>query len=297
MPAIAIITIVWGRDYVDFYKDHVLPYTRRVLPEGFLIVCGTTTEHVEELRGVADVVFDCGAYSGQGRYNFVSALDRYVMRILHENGARRFVYQNPDVVISRDAFLRIKDSASRVMTIPGIRIWKELFLLIYERFDEDLLENALTVLHPITLTLARKGGYRRFDRGWPGVVYDISQERVRCQALHRHPLMFDIPEGYDWESYPSGTVDDVFIDTLGHPRSAFDNLRSSEQGYALEFSATSRTFVLESFLLLERVGDIDAAIAEFAASDNCSDLHRWFLETEYEWRPRLKTGKARGENP
>jgi hypothetical protein len=83
MPAIAIITIVWGRDYVDFYKDHVLPYTRHVLPEGFLIVCGTTTEHVDELRSVADVVFDCGFFSGGSKYDFASTLDRYVMRTLY----------------------------------------------------------------------------------------------------------------------------------------------------------------------------------------------------------------------
>ena len=295
MPAIAIITIVWGRDYVDFYKDHVLPYTRRVLPEGFLIVCGTTTEHVDELRSVADVVFDCGLFSGPNKYAFASTLDRYVMKTLYENGARRFVYQNPDVIISKEAFLRIKDSKESVMTLPGIRIWKELFSLIYERFDDELLENALTVLHPLTLALARKGGYRRFGRGWPSVVYDISQERVRCQALHRHPLMFDIPEDYDWDLYPSGTVDDIFLETLGHPRSAFDNLISSEQGYILEFSAISATNVLT--LLIERDVDIDLVLDEFAASDNCSDLHRWFLETEYEWRPRLKTGEARGENP
>ena len=295
MPAIAIVTIVWGRDYVDFYKDHVLPYTRRVLPEGFLIVCGTTTEHVDELRSVADVVFDCGLFSGPNKYAFASTLDRYVMKTLYENGARRFVYQNPDVIISKEAFLRIKDSKESVMTLPGIRIWKELFSLIYERFDDELLENALTVLHPLTLALARKGGYRRFGRGWPSVVYDISQERVRCQALHRHPLMFDIPEDYDWDLYPSGTVDDIFLETLGHPRSAFDNLISSEQGYILEFSAISATNVLT--LLIERDVDIDLVLDEFAASDNCSDLHRWFLETEYEWRPRLKTGEARGENP
>ncbi|MCA3733150.1 MAG: hypothetical protein INF00_12385 [Phenylobacterium sp.] len=108
--------------------------------------------------------------------------------------------------------------------------------------------------------------------------------------------MFDIPEDYDWDLYPSGTVDDVFLQTLGHPRSAFDNLTSSEQGYVLEFSPTSLITVLGSYPPECNV-DIDAAIAEFAASDNCSDLHRWFLETEYEWRPRLKTGEARGENP
>ncbi|MFN7417178.1 MAG: hypothetical protein ACK5T8_04270 [Alphaproteobacteria bacterium] len=286
MPAIAIITIVWGRDYVDFYKDHVLPYTRRVLPEGFLIVCGTTTEHVDELRSVADVVFDCGSYSGGDKHKFASVLDRYVMSTIYENGARRFVYQNPDAIISREAFLRIKDSKASVMTLPGIRIWKELFFLIYERFDDELLENALTVLHPLTLALARKGGYRRFGRGWPSVVYDISQERVRCQAPHRHPLMFDIPEDYDWDLYPSNTIDDVFLDTLGHPRSAFDNLISSEQGYALEFSAISATNVLT--LLIERDVDIDLVLAEFAESGHCSDLHRWFLETEYEWRPKVR---------
>ena len=288
MPAIAIITIVWGRDYVDFYKDHVLPYTRRVLPEGFLIVCGTTTDHVDELRSVADVVFDCGFFSGGDKHEFAFKLDRYVMRTLYENGARRFVYQNPDAIVSKEAFLRIKESQASVMTLPGIRIWKELFLLIYKYFDDDLLDNALTVLHPITLLMSRGGGYRRFRSGWPSIVYDISQERVRCQALHRHPLMFDIPEGYDWDSCPSGTVDDFFLESLGHPRSAFDNLSSSEQGYALEFSATSMAFSVESFPS-ERVVNIDAAIAEFAASANCSDLHRWFLETEYEWRPKVRT--------
>ncbi|MFN7417179.1 MAG: hypothetical protein ACK5T8_04275 [Alphaproteobacteria bacterium] len=296
MPAIAIITIVWGRDYVDFYKDHVLPYTRHVLPEGFLIVCGTTTEHVDELRSVADVVFDCGFFSGGSKYDFASTLDRYVMRTLYENGARRFVYQNPDAIVSKEAFLRIKESKSSVMTLPGIRIWREFFFLIYKGFDDELLDNALTVLHPVTLSVSRRGGYRRFRYGFSSVVYDISQERVRCQALHRHPLMFDIPEDYDWDLYPSGTVDDVFLQTLGHPRSAFDNLTSSEQGYVLEFSPTSLITILGSYPPECNV-DIDAAIAEFAASDNCSDLHRWFLETEYEWRPRLKTGEARGENP
>ena len=287
MPAIAIITIVWGRDYVDFYKDHVLPYTRRVLPEGFLIVCGTTTEHVDELRSVADVVFDCGLFSGPNKYAFASTLDRYVMRTLYENGARRFVYQNPDAIISKEAFLRIKESKASVMTIPGIRIWKELFFLIYKGFDDELLDNALTVLHPVTRLMSRRGGYRRFRSGWPSIVYDISQERVRCQALHRHPLMFDIPDGYDWDLYPSGTVDDVFLGSLGHSRSDFDNLSSSEQGYALEFSTTSMAFDVEPFPPESNV-DIDAAIAEFAASASCSDLHRWFLETEYEWRPKVR---------
>ena len=294
-PPIAIITTVWGRDYVDFYKNHVLPYTRRILPEGFVIVCPTTTEYVEELNGLVDIVFDCGYYGGQNKYDFVWSLDKAAMRTLHEKGVRRFVYQNPDVIISKEAFVRIKESSARVMTLPGIRAWKELFLLIYKELDDELLENALTVLHPMTLSLARRGGFRRFSRGWPQIVYDITPERIRCQALHRHPLMFDIPDDYDWDSCPGGTVDFIFLETLGHPRSAFDNLTSSEQGYALEFSGTEPTIVYSH--PPEKDVDIDAAIAEFAASDNCSDLHRWFLETEYEWRPRLKTGKARGENP
>jgi hypothetical protein len=295
MHHIAIITTVWGRDYVDFYKDHVLPYTRSILPEGFFIACATTTEYFEEIKGVVDIAFDCGYYNGESKYAFASTLDYHVIKVLHNYGVTRFVYQNPDAIISREAFLRIKNSTASVITLPGIRIWKDLFLLVYKDFDDELLENALTVLHPITLTLARKGGYRRFSRGWPSAIYDISQTRVRCQALHRHPLMFDIPDDYDWDSWASGTIDFHFLASLGHERSQYDNLISSEQGYALEFSGTF-PIIMESFPP-ERVGDVDAAIAEFAASDNCSDLHRWYLETEYEWRPRLKTGKARGENP
>ncbi|WP_296489869.1 hypothetical protein, partial [Phenylobacterium sp.] len=89
-----------------------------------------------------------------------------------------------------------------------------------------------------------------------------------------------------WDLYPSGTVDDVFLETLGHPRSAFDNLISSEQGYILEFSAISATDVLT--LPIERDVNIDLVLAEFAESGHCSDLHRWFLETEYEWRPKVR---------
>jgi hypothetical protein len=292
---IAIITTVWGRDYVDFYKNHVLPYTRRILPEGFFIVCATTTEYFEEIRGVVDVAFDCGSYSGESKYGFASALDRYALKTLHQHGVRRFVHQNPDAIVSKEALIRIRGSAASVMTLPGIRIWKDLFLQIYKQFDDELLDNALTVLHPITLTLARKGGYRRFSRRWPSVVYDISQTRVRCQAFHRHPLMFDIPDDYDWDSWVSDTVDFHFLGSLGHGRSQYDNLISSEQGYVLEFSGTF-PIIMESFPP-ERVGDVDVALAEFAASGNCSDLHRWFLETEYEWRPRLKTAETRGENP
>jgi hypothetical protein len=99
--------------------------------------------------------------------------------------------------------------------------------------------------------------------------------------------MFDIPEGYDWDSCPGGTVDFIFLETLGHPRSAFDNLTSSEQGYALEFSGTEPLIVYSH--PPEKDVDIDAAISEFAASASCSDLHRWFLETEYEWRPKVRT--------
>ena len=287
MRHIAIITTVWGREYVDFYKDHVLPYTRRILPEGFFIACATTKEYIDEIKGVVDIAFDCGYYNGESKYVFASTLDHHVIKVLHSYGVTRFVYQNPDAAISREAFLRIKNSTSSVMTLPGIRIWKDLFLLIYKDFDDELLENALTVLHPITLTLARKGGYRRFSRGWPSAVYDISQTRVRCKALHRHPLMFDIPADYNWDSWGSGTIDFNFLASLGHTRSQYDNLISSEQGYALEFSGTF-PIIMESFPP-ERVGDVDAAIAEFAASDNCSDLHRWFLETEYEWRPKVRT--------
>lgn len=285
---VAIITTVWGREYVDFYRNHVLPYTRRVLPEGFLIVCATTSEHVDELRDQVDAVFDCGTYGGQNKYDFVWALDRHAMRILHGNGVRRFVYQNPDVVISREAFLRIRETSASVLTLPGIRIWKDLFLLIYKDFDDEVLENALTVLHPITLSLARRGGYRRFSRGWPQCVYDITPERICCQALHRHPLMFDVPDGYDWDACPPGTVDFRFLGTLGHPRSRYDNLTSSDQGYVLEFSGTIPTVIHAH--PPEADVDVDAAITAFAQSSACDDLHRWFLETEYEWRPRFQAG-------
>ena len=292
-PLIAIVTTVWGHDYVDFYKNHVLPYTRSVLPEGFLIVCATTSEHVSELSNVVDAVFDCGVYSGQNKYDFVWALDRHVMRILHEKGVRRFVYQNPDVIISEQAFLRMRSTPSSVMTLPGIRIWKDLFLTIYKAFDDEILENALTVLHPITLSLARRGGYRRFSRGWPQCVYDITPESIRCQALHRHPLMFDVPDGYDWDSCPAGTVDYQFLGSLGHPWSAYDNLTSSDQGYVLEFSGTVPTIIYSH--PPEPDVDVDAAIAAFARSSACDDLHRWFLETEYEWRPRSTVTRAPGD--
>lgn len=281
---IAIITTVWGRDYVEFYKNHVLPYTRKILPEGFFIACATTKDHVEDLSGAVDIVFDCGYYNGPNKYDFVWALDRQVMRILHEKGVRRFVYQNPDIALSKEAWIRIRNTSASVITLPGIRIWKELFLEIYKEFDEELLENALTVLHPMTLALARRGGYRRFSRGWPQIVYDITPERIRCQALHRHPLMFDVPENYNWDLCPGGTVDCVFLGSLGHPPEAYDNLTSSDQGYILEFSGTIPTIV-EAHPPEANV-DIDAAIAAFAASNACDDIHRWFLQTEYEWRPK-----------
>jgi hypothetical protein len=253
------------------------------LPEGFFIASATTKEHVEELQGAVDIVFDGGNYIGQSKYDFVWSLDKQVMRILYEKGIRRFVYQNPDAVFSKEAWIRIRDTSASVITLPGIRIWKDLFLLIYKEFDEELLENALTVLHPMTLSLARRGGYRRFSRGWPQVVYDITPERIRCQALHRHPLMFDIPDNYNWDVCPGSTVDIGFLGSLGHPLEAYDNLTSSDQGYALEFSGTIPTIVEAH--PPEADVDIDAAIAAFA-SNACEDLHRWFLQTEYEWRPK-----------
>ncbi|MCA6286649.1 hypothetical protein [Phenylobacterium sp.] len=282
-PPYVIVTTVWGREYIDFYKEHILPYTREILPPGFAIACSTTKEHVSELDGLVDIIFDCGTYSGQNKYRFASAADMAATKTLHQAGVRRFVYQNPDALISKSAFLRIVESEFKVITLPGIRIWKDLFLSIYDRFDDNILENAMTVLHPLTLFRARRGGYRKFVREWPSCVYDITPERIRCQALHRHPLMVDVPEHYDFEQ-PVGTVDDRFLGSLGYPLEAYDNLTSSDQGYALEFSSLTADWA--RFYPPEEDVDIDAAIAAFAASNACDDIHRWFLQTEYEWRPK-----------
>ncbi|MCA3741472.1 hypothetical protein [Phenylobacterium sp.] len=292
MRPVAIITTVWGRSFIDFYKNHVLPFTKSILPNEFLILVGTTTNHVEEMREITDIVFDCGIHENQSKYSLASIIDKTVMRFAYENGFRRFVIQNPDSIISESALIRIANTKCKVITLPGIRISKENLLMIYKGFDNEILENALTVLHPATLALARHGGYRRFIRGWPSVVYDIRPNRVRCQALHRHPLMFEIPEHFDWDIFIDGTLDFNFIQALGYPISAYDNLTASDQGYILEFSGADHVF-----LEPEPDVDIDIAIAEFAASQYCDDLHRWYLETEYEWRPRLKTGETRGENP
>jgi hypothetical protein len=282
-PPYVIVTTVWGREYIDFYKDHILPYTREILPPGFVIACSTTKEHVSELDGLVDIIFDCGTYSGQNKYHFVSAADMAATKTLHQAGVRRFVYQNPDALISKSAFLRVMKSEFKVITLPGIRIWKELFILVYNRFDEDILEKAMTVLHPLTLSTARRGGYKKFIREQPSRVYDITPERIRCQALHRHPLMVDVPEHYDFDQQV-GTVDEWFLGSLGYPLEAYDNLTSSDQGYVLEFSsipgALAHSYPAEANV------DIDAAIAAFAASDACDDIHRWFLQTEYEWRPK-----------
>ena len=273
-----IVTSVWGREYLDFYLQHVLPYTRKILPDGFKISCATLAEHVDELCEVADFVMSAESHAID-MIGLTALLDKVQVQNLYNLGARKFVFQNPDVVISQSALLRARDTDKKIITAPGIRIAKEEFLAIYGGLDDELLPNALSTLHPITLSLCRRGGYRRFSSGWPSVVYEVDADAVSCRALHRHPLMVTIPDNFDWSLVPNGTVDDRFMQSLGWDWSEYDNLTSSKQGWICEFSSARKP--LQS--PLEANADINQRIAQFAASACCDDTHRKFYEQDYTW--------------
>ena len=272
------MTSVWGKEYLDFYLRHVLPYTRKRLPDGVMISCGTLAEYADDLCGVADFVMSTPSLV-PCKYGMASVLDRVQMESLCARGVRRFIFQNPDAVISESALQRAATSAKPVITAPGIRIAKEEFLAIYGGFGGGLLANALTTLHPITLSLCRRGGYRRFSSGWPSAIYEVGEGAVTCRAFHRHPVMVTIPDGYDWSALPAGTVDDRFMGALEYAPEDFDNLTHSDQGWICEFSSCMKP--LQS--RLEEGADIDRRAAEFAASAACDDTHREFYKHEYTW--------------
>lgn len=282
----AILTSLWGDEYINFYFNHILPYTLKSINNDTIIVLNILTHELDKITSLINtdkIVVVSNNLPYCDKYSLASVLDKNGMRVaIKEKNITNFICQNPDVLISSSLFNKIYSSSKKVITVPSIRILKEEFLLIYKSLqaynDDEILDYAISTPHPMTKALSRKGGYRLYDSSWPSMLYEIDSQnnRIFGAGFHWHPVYFEIKD----ESYISNnnrTLDDTFLSELSYDLdNDFDFLHHSSEGFVLEFSS------LYSFNRILHHSLTNNDIISFM-NQHCCDTHKKMGSLCYTW--------------
>lgn len=231
-----IITVVWGRDFVEFFLQVAL--SSQLEAGNLPVFAGTdsvykiyTDEHdahiikkSENFQKLAQVlrteIILIDHLQGSGKYSRMTLCHKWAIHDAYYGNAR-VILLPPDIIFSMGSFshlLRIARTGKPVIMMAAPRVQKEDFIPVaIEKFTDSatstinaparaLVQLAMQCLHPVSLSNFHN---TRDANLWPSQLYfNVSGSGFIAHCFHLHPLMF-VPCSPDTAF--EGTVDADYL--------------------------------------------------------------------------------------
>lgn len=234
------ITVVWGREYLDFFLERCIPNQLgegmlEALPSGSRYRVMTRQLHVDELRShpailaveaviPVDIVAiaalespetTAGEKPRDTRYERMTACHiQAIADALASNAA--LIFLAPDIVMSAGTLAAVvaqHRAGHRAVVCTGLRLNKEEFLSAYDASGagatvspRELVRAALPHLHEHARSLFL--GSPTFSTFPVAVYWNVGAAGLLARCFHLHPLMID---PVSRRALPKGTVDGDYL--------------------------------------------------------------------------------------